>query len=330
MPDVPATPAAIDDQPIQRAACRCGRPPWSSKLITMRERRWRSKIMSWPSISTDKPPRLGKRTLPDVTSSSHEAASGSAIGRNRFGPFEHASQIDACRCRQTAPNHASVGRTEGHADAGCPQRTLRLPTPKAQALQLVAIGRAALDRGDAVTALKLGSTSTSVECSRESDFKPGEPRVWDFVLDAESAARKSGAVNNQIALAGGQVGSGCKAKPGWSSKCCSILHRHKPATSARLPKSKRPKVSSAARRIRRASRRARNATGNAAEGERLFDEGMKALSQGDHQNAREKFVQAWKFESQMDLNTRRQLKDKLTLLQPARCHKLARRHRKQS
>ena len=67
---------------------------------------------------------------------------------------------------------------------------------KQEALRLVAIGRAALDRGDAATALAVARQAESLKVP-EKDFAAGEPRVWQLLLDAESAARKSG-----IALAG--------------------------------------------------------------------------------------------------------------------------------
>ena len=50
----------------------------------------------------------------------------------------------------------------------------------------------------------------------------------------------------------------------------------------------------------------------------LYQAGIQALQTGDQETARKRFVEAWKYESQLDLTTRRALKDKLTLLQPAR------------
>ncbi|MEL6895371.1 MAG: hypothetical protein AAFP90_04640, partial [Planctomycetota bacterium] len=54
------------------------------------------------------------------------------------------------------------------------------------------------------------------------------------------------------------------------------------------------------------------------DGNTLFNQGLKALSAGDKSGARALFRQAWQFESTMDPTLRRQLKEKLTLLQPRR------------
>ncbi len=54
------------------------------------------------------------------------------------------------------------------------------------------------------------------------------------------------------------------------------------------------------------------------EGEQLYRAGLDALSTGDSSKARELFVEAWKYEASMDLATRNQLKEKLTLMQPTR------------
>ncbi len=69
---------------------------------------------------------------------------------------------------------------------------------KREAMRLIAIGRAALDRGDAATALAAAKQAQSYKVP-EKDFAPGEPRVWQLLLDAESAARRSG-----VALTSGQ------------------------------------------------------------------------------------------------------------------------------
>ncbi len=50
----------------------------------------------------------------------------------------------------------------------------------------------------------------------------------------------------------------------------------------------------------------------------MYREGLNALSTGDSSKARELFIEAWKYEASMDLATRNQLKEKLTLMQPTR------------
>ncbi|NND95858.1 MAG: general secretion pathway protein GspD, partial [Pirellulaceae bacterium] len=53
----------------------------------------------------------------------------------------------------------------------------------------------------------------------------------------------------------------------------------------------------------------------ASYGEKLYYAGLDALQAGDQETARIRFSQAWEYEAQLDLSVRRQLKDKLTLLQ---------------
>jgi general secretion pathway protein D len=52
-------------------------------------------------------------------------------------------------------------------------------------------------------------------------------------------------------------------------------------------------------------------------GQRLYEEGLRALQAQDRETAVEKFSEAWKFESRFDPETRQQLKDKLTFLRAA-------------
>src|SRR5207249_7184024 len=46
----------------------------------------------------------------------------------------------------------------------------------------------------------------------------------------------------------------------------------------------------------------------------LFQEGLQALLRQDRQAAQQKFTEAWKYQDQLDPDTRQQLKDKLTFL----------------
>ncbi|NND96274.1 MAG: hypothetical protein HKN47_02965, partial [Pirellulaceae bacterium] len=81
---------------------------------------------------------------------------------------------------------------------------------KRDALRLVALGRVALDRGDAAAALSFARQAQALKVP-ERDFAAGEPRVWQFVLDAESAARRSGltlATNGSTPVAGVVPASG--------------------------------------------------------------------------------------------------------------------------
>ena len=49
-------------------------------------------------------------------------------------------------------------------------------------------------------------------------------------------------------------------------------------------------------------------------GQRLLQEGLEALVEQDKAGALAKFTEAWKFQDQLDPDSRQQLKDKLTFL----------------
>lgn len=175
---------------------------------------------------------------------------------------------------------------------------------KREALRLVAIGRATLDQGDTAAALRLARQAQSLNVP-ESAFAPGEPRVWDLILDAESAAKKAGSMNSQVALAGGQQETGSDEAGFIKQMLYNTGANPGPANVSQVqalgaPIAAAPEVNAG------------------SDPNQLYQAGLQALQAGDTTVARQRFVEAWKHESQLDLSTRRALKDKLTLLQPIR------------
>ncbi|TWU67231.1 type II secretion system protein GspD [Crateriforma conspicua] len=163
-------------------------------------------------------------------------------------------------------------------------------TRKAEALRLIAVGRAALDRGDIATAVTMAHRAESLNVP-ESAYAAGEPRVWQFMLDAKSAASKSG-----VAMTAGTSDAGNVmqtpfngAAPGQADAQIAQVQNAVPIT-----------------------------VGTGTYGEELYRDGLELLSKGDAPAAREKFVEAWKYEGQLPLEIRRDLQDKLTLVQPSR------------
>ena len=173
-------------------------------------------------------------------------------------------------------------------------------TAKQTALQLMAIGKAALDRGDVATALGYARQAQALNVP-EKDFAPGEPRVWQFVLDAESAARRSG-VMQASAVAPVAQASAPQANP---SNVAQTVFQGNPAQAGAVQQVQAEEV---------ITEPLPYLGGNANSGEQLYQQGVQALSKGDRKTARERFAEAWKYEAQLPLNIRAQLKDKLTLL----------------
>ncbi len=178
-------------------------------------------------------------------------------------------------------------------------------TRKTEALRLIAIGRAALDRGDVETAITLAHRAESLAVP-ESAYAPGEPRAWQFMLDAQSAAKKSGILRTSgtapIVSAGGepQAGGGVAQTP---------FNGAAPGTTEA--------------QVAQVQGVAPLPLKSGSYGEELYREGLDSLSKGEAAAAREKFVEAWKYEGELPLDVRRALQEKLTLVQPSRLPSVA-------
>tara|TARA_R110002049_G_scaffold27321_2_gene94010 strand:- start:77696 stop:81205 length:3510 start_codon:yes stop_codon:yes gene_type:complete len=210
-------------------------------------------------------------------------------------------------------------------------------TRKREALRLLAIGRAALDRGDAQTALQIAKQAQALNVP-EQNFAPGEPRVWQFVLDAESAARRSPTANSGVSQAGGIStsedqaaiaqtlfnlspsgaplgGNGSDIK---QVQAQEIIAEPLPPRPFRQQTLGAPAITQSPIAQETPINPPAPSGGTTSMGQYLYEQGLQALAAGQTADARSKFVEAWQYESQLDLATRRQLKDKLTLLQPTR------------
>lgn len=181
---------------------------------------------------------------------------------------------------------------------------------KADALRLVALGRAALDRGQIEQALRYARQAEAMKIP-EGEFAPGEPRVWQLVLDAESAARRRG-----LALPGAVESNPAGAvQPAVATAddtprqaIAQTLHTTDPASRSTIGQ---------IQQVQDIQPIPASETGP-TKGQQLFYAGLESLSRGDKATAREQFKQAWQYESELNPAERSQLKDKLTLLQPTR------------
>lgn len=185
-------------------------------------------------------------------------------------------------------------------------------TPKQKALRLVAVGRAALDRGDAGAALNAARQAEALKVP-ESEFGAGEPRVWQLLLDAESASRRGG-----IAQVSGQMPVG-GANPSYVEPALGtnagnpIAQMNYNGEISGATSSNDTSSTVAQVQFNQPSPDSRGTF--AAE---MFNAGMEALTAGDKPLAMKNFREAWKYEADLDPAMRSQLQDKLTLLQPTR------------
>jgi general secretion pathway protein D len=186
---------------------------------------------------------------------------------------------------------------------------------KQEALRLVAIGRAALDRGDVSTALNIARQAESLKVP-ERDFAAGEPRVWQLLLDAESAARRSG-ISLASATTAPAVAGVTTPNP------VQLAHGISPSDDANviaqmLFNADANTAQGQAGNIQQVQNVEQLPSGELNYAERTFYDGLDALGTGDVATARKRFSEAWKYEADLSPTQRSQLKDKLTLLQPRR------------
>ena len=178
-----------------------------------------------------------------------------------------------------------------------PAKAMSSAAKKKEALRLTAIGRSALDRGDVKTALLAAREAEALKVP-EADYAVGEPRVWQLLLDAESAARRSGVVVDSAE-------GGVKTAAATEDQGTVARMLFKPEENAGTGIAQVQGVTTLP-------------TPGQGYADQVYQQGVKALSAGDTETAREMFKEAWANESQLDPATRSQLKDKLTLLQPKR------------
>ena len=204
-------------------------------------------------------------------------------------------------------NPGAPAATAGAPTSATPQPN-NVAAAKQEASRLIAMGRHALDSGDSRRALELARQAEALRVP-EAAFAAGEPRVWDLLLDAESAARRSGVIqaSNTAPNSPGAVQQAFAATPAGQpggGEVQQMLFAQDPSQSGAgavqpvqnldpLPPGPTPASQS-------------------------FAEGMQALASGDKEMARSRFKEAWRNESQLSEAERAQLKDKLTLLQPKR------------
>ncbi len=201
-----------------------------------------------------------------------------------------------------APNYAQPIGARGASN------TIADPAArKREALRLVAIGRAALDRGDANTALAMAKQAEQLKVPNEA-FAPNEPRVWQLMLDAESAVRR-----RTVALTSGQLAVGGVSPV---QQAVATAPTNEANTVAQMLFA--AEADNKAGTIAQVQNEAPLPGGTISNGQKLYNDGMEALSKGDKATARQFFLEAWNNASDLDPAIRNQLKDKLTLLQPVR------------
>lgn len=175
---------------------------------------------------------------------------------------------------------------------------------KAEVLRLVAQGRAALERGDVALSQNLVAQAEGYAVP-ESAFTAGEPRVWQLALDVQAAAKRQGSLAQVSGISSG-TDSGVRQASGLiADEAGGVVNSVFNASVGDLAAGNIQPVQNLQ-------------SAGGGDGDALYHRGMEALAAGDSAGARQLFIEAWRHEATMDVATRAQLKEKLTLLQPAR------------
>lgn len=180
---------------------------------------------------------------------------------------------------------------------------------KAQAQRLIAEAQAALDRGDLLAAKQAAEQAQNL--APDSAYAANETRPWTILLEINDALRSRGGVvpaanfesptQNALATDANSGGSFPVSQGLYNpSKDPSrnVAAQFQQPTPAMTPEGAIP-----------------GATPPSA-GVQLYQDGLRALEGHDQAAALRLFRDAWKYEQELDPQTRQQLQDKLILLQP--------------
>jgi general secretion pathway protein D len=223
-----------------------------------------------------------------------------------------------------AARRQALGEPAGAPEAG-PHMNLadntagpprRLPPPggepagglaeqKAEALRLVAQARAALDRGDLLAAKQ--SAERAQNLVPDSAYTADETRPWMVLLEVNKALNRRGGVvqagnfESQNALATDENSGGAYPVTQGIYDPATDASRNVAAQSLQpTPAAPAPSDTGAP---------------PTSTGQQLYQEGLRALESHDRDAALKLFRDAWKYERELDPETRQQLQDKLILLQ---------------
>jgi general secretion pathway protein D len=202
----------------------------------------------------------------------------------------------------------------------------RLPSGDAnaqtEASRLVAQARVALDKGDLQTAARLAEQAEALNVP-DNAFEPSEIRPWQMSLEINRAmVRRQGVVQ-----AGGTqtttepqypVAQGVYNPAADNTRLVPASTQQYGPGVAPGPQGAQPVLVQGPGGVPILVQQPGIApNGQPAQdtpGHRLYQEGLEALQNQDRQAAIAKFTEAWKFQDQLDPDTRQQLKDKLTYL----------------
>lgn len=188
---------------------------------------------------------------------------------------------------------------------GEPQEAPAAPA-KQDVLRLVAQAQAAFDRGDLNKAQQLIGRAQAMGVPDDA-FQPGEPNPAIVALQIERAMVRREGVQ--------QAGGSFPVAQAVAQDAPGVGGRFPVAQSDFNPSRDDTQVVPAQAAEPTPARPAPATVRTGGEGDRLFQQGLRALEQQDRDSAMKLFREAWKHSDQLDPAVRADLRDKLSLLQ---------------
>lgn len=294
---------------------------------TTKQKLWRG-LVAWstvlavsaPPAYTQTPNAAGERPAVSVDSSNQQRgsqllqAAGAALQRNDLatavGQYREIARLagehPALRSDATQLRQALIGRG---IDADLLPTISQAPRPVpatsgTQVMQLIAEARLALDRGELQRAIALTNQARAVPLDSDAE-RAATSAMWQLTLDVDSAARRAGmGAAAGVVQAGAMAGKSNTGTAGEEIRTAGFTSDQPgpaPVTPVQatedLSDTESPSVTTS------------------SVGERLYREGLEALSAGRSDEAKQLFTDAWKHEATLDPSTRNQLRSKLQLMQ---------------
>lgn len=182
---------------------------------------------------------------------------------------------------------------------------------KREVQRLLATAKAALDRGDAVTADQLARQAARLGVP-DSEYAPGELRPEHLQLEINSSLMRQ---QNGVSTAG------YDATPAYATD--QTDPNAYPVRQGYYNPSADASRNMPAAAVQPAAPVLGAPVASGSTGKQLYDQGIRALETQQRDKALELFSQAWQYETELDPLTRQALRDKLTLLRAAPAPPLA-------
>ena len=175
---------------------------------------------------------------------------------------------------------------------------------KRESLRLVALARAALDRGDVQSALQYNTQAKNLQVP-DGLYGPNETRPALLGMEIARALNRRG---GEVMQAGAEL-------PETTNRGGAAGGRFPVAQGAYNPANDRSRVTPAQAETPTPAELGPEQPPEVSPGVNLYQQGLRALQKQDREAAFQNFREAWKYQGQLDPNMRQQLREKLNLLQ---------------